>query len=224
MALEIFTITKRINNGMFMLKAENHLFGFKNPKILFTIIQPAQDNSGKYVSEKAFLDIQEVFKLIRGIQFYNPQLPNADSIIKSYKGGHDKKINTVVSRIFHVNRKIVPNKPPMIIFSIELADGEQAYITNKYGKQIPGVVKPKRGGKTYYKGSIALNKDEAIYVASILDKEMQSWRTALNIDYMYHPDKYKVVYQNNNVSTNNPNNQYNQRPTTVPVYNQQPQY
>ena len=53
MSLEIFTITKRINNGLFIFKAENQLFGFKSPKIQFTIIQPSNDNSGKYDYEKS---------------------------------------------------------------------------------------------------------------------------------------------------------------------------
>lgn len=198
---EIFAITKRINNGMFMLKAENRLFGFDNPKIQFTIIQPANDNSGKYSNEKAFLDVQEVVNLIRNIQFYNPTAQNADVILKSFKGNFDKKLNMIVSRVFNVTRTNQQGKPTYVKFSIELVEGEQSFVLDKFGNKKPGVVKPKRGSKILNKGSIALNRDEVLYVASMLDKEIQAWRNALNMDYMTNPKKYQY---NSNVTQTNP--------------------
>ena len=44
MALEICSITKKINNGMFMLKAENALVRMKTPKISISLIQPPAQN------------------------------------------------------------------------------------------------------------------------------------------------------------------------------------
>ena len=199
MSLEILTIPKRIGGGIFTINADNNLFHMKTPKILFTITQPSQDGSGKYDYERAFLDIKEVNLLIRGIKFNQNK-----EVMKSFKGGFDKKLNKLVARIFKAER----NEKGYLILSIELADGIQTYTTNKYNQKVPGVVKPAGGGKIIKKGSIALTRDESLYLADMLDKELTAWRTVLNFDFMSNKAKYDY-HGNNNSSGNNNNNNYN---------------
>ena len=184
MALEIFNIVKRINGGMFAIKGENLLFGFRSPKIVITIVNPASDKSGRYESERAFLDVPEVYKLIHGLQFRNPQNPEAP-ILKSFKGNFDKKLQMVVSRVFSVQPK-----GEYTNMSIELVEGEQSTAKNKAGETVPGIVRPKRGGQAIRRGSFGLSKDEVRYVAKALENELAAWRVAMNIDFMNNPQKY----------------------------------
>ena len=72
MALEICSITKKINNGMFMLKAENALVRMKTPKISISLIQPPaqNDTTGKYQVAKFYADQTEINKMIYRFQWH----------------------------------------------------------------------------------------------------------------------------------------------------------
>ena len=189
MALEICSITKKINNGMFMLKADNALIRMKTPKIPITIIQPPPqgDTTGKYQVAKFFADQQEIFKLIHHFYYGNGQSPE---LLKSYKGGMDKKLGCVVARIFSVTTKTNSNGSLMYVFTIENVEGEQGYILNKYNQQVPGVVKPKRGGQKFSRCSIGLSHEEMYYFLESIKMELQAWRSALNLDFYYHPEHF----------------------------------
>ena len=192
MALEIFRLTKKLNKGnrtVNSLMVENLLF-YKSPKILFNIVHPSNDNMTKYVPTKAFLDVPEVYELIYGINFIRNQ-NNPEEVMQSYKGGYNKERDMVEARIFSARRK-----GDLTIIQIDCREGEQVYVENKFGEKVPGVVKPKSGSQSFEKGSIALTKAEARYLANSLDNELKAWRVALNMDFMRNPQKYNN-FQNN---------------------------
>ena len=194
MALEICSITKKINNGMFMLKAENALVRMKTPKISISLIQPPaqNDTTGKYQVAKFYADQTEINKMIYRFYYGNGASPE---LLKSYKGGMDKKLGIIVARILSVT--ITKNANGTIYYKIvvENVEGEQGYVLNKYNQQVPGTVKPKRGGKQLSRCSISLSHEEMFYFVECLKMEFQAWRTALNVDYYYHPERFN--YQNN---------------------------
>lgn len=193
MALEICSITKRINNGMFMLKAENALVRMKTPKISLSVIQPPpqNDTTGKYQVAKFYADQTEIYRMIHHFFYGNGASPE---LLKSYKGGMDKKLGVIVARIFSVVITKNNSGATYYKFTIENVEGEQSYTTNKYNQQVPGVVKPKRGGTVFSRCSISISHEEMFYFIECLKMEFQAWRNALNVDYYYHPEHF---YQNN---------------------------
>ena len=184
MGLEIFSITKKVNKAIFIFSAENLLYHLKAPKIAFNIVNPSKDDSGKYLTEKAYLDIPEIFSLILSLRL-SLNNPNITDIFHSFKGGKSNKHQCVVSRVFDVRKN-----NDKILFSITSKEGEQKYVENRLGQSVPGVVAPKRGGKEFSKCLMSINRNEAQYVLSALDKELIAWRIIKNLDFMKNPDKY----------------------------------
>ena len=193
MGVPMLSIPKQINGGMFVLNVENMLHHTKSPKIIVSIVNPSKDNTGKNQFEKAFLDVKEAFALVRNIRNVNQADPK--QVLVSYKGGVDKKRdNMLVSRILRFERNM---EKKTIVITLSVSEGEQDYTVNKYGEQVKGVVKPKRGGTQLGRVSISLTRDEALYVADMIDKELSAWRVAINCDVFFHPDKYSQPQQPN---------------------------
>ncbi len=199
MALLIADILKNINGGIWSVSFSNALYRLKVPKIEVRINQPAKEGSGKKCDTAAtFLDVKEISTLIRRIR--NIDKANPEKILESYKGGRDKNRldengqKKIIARIFRAKRDMNKNT---VILSLELTDGEQLMVANKAGAKVPGIVKPKRGGTTYVRNSISLSKDEAYYIADMLDRELFAWRAILNGDFYRNPDKYNMGMPNN---------------------------
>ena len=187
MGLEIFSITKKMNKAIFILSAENLLHHLDNPKIAFTIVNPSKDDSGKYLTERAYLDVAEVFALIQNLRMSLANT-NITDIFHSFKGGNNKKHQCVVSRVFDVCRN-----NDKILFSVTSKEGEQKYVENRLGQKVPGVVSPKRGGKEFSKCLMGLNRNDIQYIISVLDKELTAWRIVKNFDFMKNPNKYNNI-------------------------------
>lgn len=191
--MQFVNIVKNVNGGIFSVSLINELYHMKVPKIGIQIVQPQKD--GKYSAAKSHLDVFEANRLIRGIRSINKVKP--EDIMASYKGGPDKNYPDaqgqpkIISRVFRATRKI---EKQSVILSVEFLDGERGYTKNKYGQQVPGIVKPRRGGQTYLKNSISLTRDEALYVSDAIERELAAWRTVMGSDYMHHPEKYRLNY------------------------------
>ena len=186
------SILKRIGGGVFSLNVDNALYGMKNPKILFTIVQPSKDNSGKYVPAKFFLDSKEAMNLVR--RAYQVRGDGEQEIFKSYKGGMDTKHNCVMARVFSA-RIVNGRNGKSYVFSVENCEGEQKYTQDKYGNKVKGIVSVKSGGQTFARNSIGLNAEEFYYVIDSIRMELQAYRTVINTDMFYHPDKYRFGQQ-----------------------------
>ena len=159
--MQFVNIVKNVNGGIFSVSLINELYHMKVPKIGIQIVQPQKD--GKYSAAKSHLDVFEANRLIRGIRTINKVKP--EDIMASYKGGPDKNYPDangnakIISRVFRATRKM---EKQSVILSVEFLDGERGYTTNKYGQQVPGIVKPKRGGQTYHLNSISLTREEEL--------------------------------------------------------------
>ncbi len=225
MSLQFVNVVKNINGGIFSVALMNELFFMKTPKIGVQIVQPQKD--GKHAAATAHLDIFEASRLAHNILFVNPA--NPDDIASSYKGGPDKNHldangqPVIVSRVFRAKRN---REKRTIIFSVEYLEGERAYATNKFGQKVPGIVKPKRGGQTFMRNSISLTRDEAIYVATAIERELQAWRTVISADYMRNPQKYR--FNGGNASQHGSGAPTSEEIEAVfanpPMQNQVPQY
>lgn len=195
MSLQFVNILKNINGGIFSVALNNELFFMKSPKIGVQIVNPQKD--GKHASAISYLDVMEVSKLARNIMFVDQS--NPEDILTSYKGGPDKnRVGAdgqpiIVSRVFRAKRN---REKRSVIMSVEYLEGVRAVTTNKYGQSVPGIVKPKRGGETFLRNSVSLTRDEAIYVAGAIERELQAWRTIVGADYMRHPEKYRFNASN----------------------------
>lgn len=192
MSLEIFNITKKIKGKMYMLKAENMLMTGNNmsPKICFTLVNPPPEGatSNKHIFSKNFIDVKEALLLINHV--YRGNGEDAD-LLKSFKGSHDKQLNKIVSRVLTVTKKVTDAGKVYFTFTSDTADGEQVYVQNSKGEQVPGIVKAKAGGEKISHCSVGLTRDEMLYVVDMLRMELQAWRTTLCTDAFYHPEKYR---------------------------------
>lgn len=139
------SLAKKVYGEFRHLQVENELYTLRTPKLLFKLIHPGKEQTGKYTLEKAVLDVIGTTRLIRTIKF-----SHETDLFKSYKGNLNKKLNRVVARIFSVKRK-----DNLLLLTIKLAAGEQSFVVNKTGTQVPGTVKP-IGWHTLRKASIAL--------------------------------------------------------------------
>ncbi len=192
MALEVVDIVKKVGGGVWSLVITNALYHMKTPKLSIVAIQPSgREGESKHVAAQAFIDVKEADALVRNIRTINKI--NPEEVLTSYKGGPDKKYdNRIVSRVLRVKRDLNKNA---VLFSIEILEGEQSFATNKYGQKVPGIVKPKRGGETFLKNMISLTRDEALFVADMIDRELMAWRVVLGADFMRNPSKYLGVAQ-----------------------------
>ena len=179
MGLKVVSFEKKVQGDFLLLEVVNELYTMKMPKLLFKLIHPDKNGDKDYIPEKAYLDVKETCALIRAIKFR--QEPE---IFKSFKGSLDKTLGKVVARVFSLKRK-----GNIFVLALELAEGQQSFVLNKAGQKVPGVVKP-LGGHTIRQASIALSREEVLCLADLLDKELNAWRTALNLDCFYHPEKY----------------------------------
>ena len=195
MSLQFINVVKNINGGIFSVALMNELFFMKTPKIGVQLVQPQKD--GKHAAATAHLDVFEASRLAHNILYVDPS--NPDEIASSYKGGPDKNRlgadgqPMIVSRVFRAKRN---REKRSVILSVEYLEGERVYATNKFGQKVPGIVKPKRGGQVFMKNSISLTRDEAIYLAKAIERELQAWRTVISADYMRNPQKYRFNGQN----------------------------
>ena len=194
MSLEVCNIVKKTPSGITALNIQNALNEMKTPKFVFKIGNPPREG-GTYRNEKAYLDLKDTISFIRNVRIINQENPT--EIHKAYKGGFDKNYNTVVSRVFKAER-IIDKKA--VVLTIDISEGEQSLVANKNGEKVPGIVKPKRGGRAIDKVSIYLTKEEILYAVDLLDKEIIAWRTAINIDNLYHPEKYRRDFSQNAMS------------------------
>lgn len=210
----VISLVKRINGGVFSLDVDNALFGMKKPKMVFTVVQPGKDESGKYVAARFFADVPDVVGLINHV--YRRKIGVATDLFKSYKGGRNTKKNCTEARVMNVSVKTGSNGMEYFTFAIENCEGEQVITKNKFGEDVNGVVKPKRGGECFARNSIGLSKDEMYYVVDMLKSELQAWRTVVNTDMFYHPDRYRFNAGSEGQSNNASNGQTTQSaPPTV---------
>lgn len=199
---KIATVLKRINGAIFAINLFNAMFGMNEPKVLVVMSQPGKDNTGKNETAKFYLSWEDVIALTRKA-YYQPAL-NSNGVIdllRLYKGGFDDKRQCVMSRVFRAYIKQGSNGQPLYMFETENMEGEQAYTTNKYGKQVNGVVKPKKGGQSFGRASIGLNQDEFFNIIDALKLECIAYRTAICNDMLVNPAKYNWTGNNAGNST-----------------------
>lgn len=179
MSLEVL----QINRNYGLLAVHNDLYlpaGSKfKPKIAFQGVFKKNDNSGGYDTLWSYLDVPEVVNLIR-----KTLVVKNGTLLESFKGGEEKDGN-VYSRILKVERDGTKGK---VNYIFSKGPGETHYVVNKHGQKVPGVVKPK--GKATLYGKFPLSNEEAIYIAEMLDKELNAWRLLLASDYRRNPSAY----------------------------------
>lgn len=189
--LEVYNTLLRTKDGIYGIIVAQDFYFMKSPKAVVTITNPpakdSTDGKGRYA--RVFLDIKEVPMIIRKLKAGVAAIRNGSEteLCKIYKGGRDggKRFGVdIVSRIFTLST--YKNR---IYVKIELSKGVQATTKNKAGESVPGVVKP-AGGPPLEKVTFALSEDAALDLAFALEKEYAAWRTALNVDFFYHSDKY----------------------------------
>ena len=194
MGLDVVKFVKTVNGNISALSIENALYHLNTPKFSVSITATAtdsqnQDASGgkSYNTAHAFIDVDEAVVLMYQLRSNIPQ--SMKNVFNSYKGGSDKKFNNqIISRVFHVKHNPDLNN---FIFIVEIMEGEQGYAINKSGIKVPGIVKPKHGGKSFMRNSFSLNKDEALYCSYMLEFELQAWRTIINSEFYRHPEKFQ---------------------------------
>lgn len=191
--LEIYSSLLRTKNGgIFSMNIKNDLYSMRKPKVMLTIINPANEASqGKNRFAKMYLGTEEMIVLIQKLK-QGVRLIQSDSekseLLKIYKGSEDKRKRygvDIISRAFTVTVD-----KDRIYFRIELMEGKQLFTKNKFGKSIPGIVKP-TGKPAFESVHYALNCDAALTLAYILDKEYTAWRCTLNQDLFINPRKYQ---------------------------------
>lgn len=178
----IFESIKKKKDGIYAFDVDNMLYG-RTPRMVFTLVQP--NEKGQYVSARFFADEEDLLTLINHTYRSREGL-----IFQSFRGSKNKKRdNKVESRTISIRRNEV-NGNVYYNISIDNCEGEQVMIENKQGEKVEGVVKPKRGGEVYAKNRIGLSADEMFCMVDSIKMELQAWRTAVNIDMFYHPDRY----------------------------------
>ena len=193
-------LAKKVNNKFIALNVDNALLsGMRTPKIVFTAVQPApEDANQKYVSAKYFLNVTDALAVANAI--IRTKVDKEQTLFKGYQGGNNKRRSGVEARVLTITAKPVNGKT-FYSFVIENTEGVQGTIKNGDGEDVPGVVKPKSGGKVFAKCSFGASKNEAMYVAEMIRMEIQAWRTAVNVDMKFYPAKYR--YNSNAVATSN---------------------
>ena len=194
-------IVKKQNNGVFALNISNALYGLKKPKILFSLVQPAPaDAPNKSVVAKFFAGVDDALRLINRIQRAKPTEESLE-LFREYQGtkkeekGKDGRSTEIIEcRVMTVTVKLAKNKKGVLTayynFVVENCEGIQKKVQNGNGEYVDGVVSPKPNGKVFAKCSFNASRDEALYIADMLKMELQAWRSAINIEMLYHPDKY----------------------------------
>lgn len=186
---KIITVLKNINGGIFAINMFNCMFGMEEPKVLVIISKPGNDGSGKNEVAKFYLGWEDMLKLTRSAYYRPNPTNNVIELLKLYRGGNDNKKDCVVARVFKVYIKSDGVKETYV-FEAENVEGEQQYTKDKYGNRTEGIVKPKRGGKSFGKASVGVNMDEFFNIVDALKIEMNAYRSAICYDMLANPEKY----------------------------------
>lgn len=190
--LDIYKTLLRTKDGaVFGLNVRNDLFSLRKPKINVMITNPPNGKSGeKSRYARMYFGTDEMLILMRklreGIQEAEAGAESRE-LWKLYKGGEDRKKRyglDILSRVFTMTAD--KNR---IFLKIEILEGKQLFVKNKWGKSLPGIVKPV-GKPPIESVRYALSKDAAANLAYALDKEYAAWRSALNQDLLQHPERY----------------------------------
>ena len=177
MEIETVSLGKKKGNLYSSFIIKNLLLDLKmnTPKFSFIIIQPTEEEPKKFA--KTFLEVQDCVSLIYGFRRnYNENSPR--EVYKKYTGGFSKRHGLVIARVFKVEQQVKQGTTYFGI-TIEELEGVQQTVKTSSGKMVNGIVSPKGGGKVFSKLTYFLNKEEAIYVAFMLEQEINAWRNVL---------------------------------------------
>ena len=187
-ALKFFRFIKCCDNSFSIVDGINRLQSITRIVVSVSNVNRDKDKN-KYAL--VYLDDFDVFRLAQAINSWDA-VANNQVIFRSVKGGTNKKFGGPVSRCLYVT----VNDFGDFVFTVEIKRGEQEYVTKKTGERVPGKVKP--GKEVLVKCDIVLNREEALFIAYSLQREMAAWRNAINYDVIYAPDKYEA--KNNEAS------------------------
>lgn len=191
-------LVKRIKGGVFAMNVDNALFGMRNPKMVMTLVQPApEDSNDKYLSAKFYLGVPDIVKISDSIMRQKPVSEQPVMLFQGYQGSYNNKKARMEARVMKITAKIVNRngqKSVFYSFSIENCAGVQTQVKNGAGQSVPGVVKPATGAdaQTFAKNSFGASRDEAIYIATMMKMELQAWRTAVNTEMLFYPNRYRL--------------------------------
>ena len=197
-------IVKKIKGSVFAINIDNMLFGMRKPKMLITLVQPAPEMANeKYLRARFYIGVPEIVKISDAIMRIRPNSEQAVSLFQGYQGSMDKKKGCIEARVLRITTKL-SHGTPYYTFSIENCAGVQTTVKNGAGQMVPGVVKPATGAnaKTFAKNSFGATRDEAVYLATMMRMELQAWRTAVNTEMLFYPDRYNYRAQGNRAPAN----------------------
>ncbi len=196
---QFVNLVKKIKGGVFAMNIDNALYGMKKPKMLMTLIQPAPETANeKYQVAKYYLGVPDIVKIMDTIMRVRPTTDQATPVFQGYQWSFNKKRNCIEARVLKISAKLINRQGqsiPYYSFSIENCVGEQTQVKNGAGQTVPGVVKPATGSKaaTFAKNNYNASRDEAIYIATMMRLELQAWRTAINTEMLFYPNRYRVT-------------------------------
>lgn len=217
-------LVKKIKGGVFAMNVDNALTGLRNPKLVFALVQPApEDANEKYLTAKFYAGVEDAIKISDLLMRAKPNSEEEMKLLTIYQGGFNgnKNRNCVEARVFTLTTRLFKGTP-YYKFTIENCVGVQSQTVNGAGQKVPGVVKPATGSQahTFAKNSYGASKDEAMYIAHMIRMELQGWRTAVNFDMYFHPEKFRYKGGNggnggNNNAQNPPTAGQGQPPTAM---------
>lgn len=215
-------LVKKIKGGVFAMNVDNALnSGLRNPKLVFALVQPApEDANEKYLSAKFYAGVEDTLKIVDLLMRAKPTSEEEQKLLTIYQGGFNgnKNRNCVEARVFTLSTRLFKGAP-YYRFTIENCVGIQSQTTNGAGQKVPGVVKPATGSQahTFAKNSYGASRDEAMYIAHMLRMELQAWRTAVNFDMYFHPEKFRYNGGNggNNATAQKPPTAGQSQPPTA---------
>lgn len=190
--IEIYNTLLRTKDGaVFGLNVRNDLFSLRKPKINLTITNPPNEKSeGKSRYARMYFGTEEMLSLMRKLKEgarLSQSSTESRELWKIYKGGEDRKKHygvDILSRVFTMTAD-----KGRTFLKIEIMEGKQLFVKNKWGKSLPGIVKP-IGKPPLESVRYALNEEASLNLAYVLDKEYAAWRGALNQDMLAHPERY----------------------------------
>lgn len=194
---KVVNLVKKIKGAVYSLNIENALSnGLRKPKMILTVVQPApEDAKEKYQVAKYFLGVSDVISLSDRLLRIKPTEQRTE-LCHIYQGSHNKKRNALESRVLTVAASRSSAGKEYYTFQIENCLGRQSTTKNGAGEDVPGVVMPVTGAnaQVFAKCSYPASKEEVLEIANMLRMELQGWRTAVNFDMYFHPEKFRPQY------------------------------
>ena len=190
-------IVKMMEGGVFSFNVDNALLsGLRDPKLVVTAVQPApEDANEKYQASKFYLSVKDALDIQEAIMHTSPT-DQEQKLFQGYQGGYNGKAGRecIEARVLTLGVNVVNGKT-YYKFVVENCKGVQSTVRNSAGEEVPGIVEPATGNdaKIFAKCCFTATKEEAVYIATMLNMEIQAWRNAINVAMYFRPNSFRYT-------------------------------